>query len=105
MKHCVQRGQRCKFTPRQPEKDVMSSAFRMTYEVARRIVITVVGITILLIGLLLVFLPGPAIIVIPAGLAILGVEYAWARRWLKLVKARTQKTFDDFKRRRNSSKS
>ncbi len=76
----------------------------MTYEVARRIVITVVGVTVLLVGLVLVFLPGPAVIVIPAGLAILGVEYAWARRWLKLVKTRTQKTFDDFKRRRNASR-
>ncbi len=65
----------------------------MTYEVARRIVITVLGTTVLLIGLLLVFLPGPAFIVIPVGLAILGVEYAWARRWLNLVKTRTQKTF------------
>lgn len=76
----------------------------MTYEVARRIVITVLGTTVLLIGLLLVFLPGPAVIVIPAGLAILGVEYAWARRWLNLVKTRTQKTFNDFKQRRNGSK-
>jgi tellurite resistance protein TerC len=76
----------------------------VTYEVARRIVITVLGTTVLLIGLLLVFLPGPAVIVIPAGLAILGVEYAWARRWLNLIKTRTQKTFNDFKQRRNGSK-
>jgi tellurite resistance protein TerC len=80
------------------------STTRTTYEVARRIVITVLGTTVLLIGLLLIFLPGPAIIVIPAGLAILGVEYAWARRWLKVVKTRTQKTFNDFKQRRNNSK-
>jgi tellurite resistance protein TerC len=80
------------------------STTRVTYEVARRIVITVLGTTVLLIGLLLVFLPGPAVIVIPAGLAILGVEYAWARRWLDLVKTRTQKTFNDFKQRRNGSK-
>ena len=80
------------------------STTRVTYEVARRIVITVLGTTVLLIGLLLVFLPGPAVIVIPAGLAILGVEYAWARRWLNLVKTRTQKTFNDFKQRRNGSK-
>ena len=80
------------------------STTRVTYEVARRIVITVLGTTVLLIGLLLVFLPGPAVIVIPAGLAILGVEYAWARRWLNLIKTRTQKTFNDFKQRRNGSK-
>jgi tellurite resistance protein TerC len=31
-------------------------------------------------------LPGPAIVVIPVGLGILGIEFAWARRWLRKVK-------------------
>jgi uncharacterized membrane protein len=48
----------------------------------RRILIGLVGGTVLLIGFALVFLPGPAIIVIPVGLAILASEFAWARRWL-----------------------
>ena len=39
--------------------------------------------TVLLIGVALLVLPGPAFIVIPVGLAILATEYAWARRWLK----------------------
>jgi len=43
----------------------------------------VVGATVLLIGVALLVLPGPAFIVIPVGLAILATEYAWARRWLK----------------------
>lgn len=30
--------------------------------------------------------PGPAIIVIPMGLAILGLEFAWARLWLKKLR-------------------
>ena len=42
-----------------------------------------VGVTVLLIGIALVVLPGPAFIVIPIGLAILATEYAWARHWLK----------------------
>jgi len=33
--------------------------------------------------------PGPAIIVIPMGLAILASEFAWARHWLALVRKRT----------------
>jgi 4-amino-4-deoxy-L-arabinose transferase-like glycosyltransferase len=41
------------------------------------------GATVLLIGIALLVLPGPAFIVIPIGLAILATEYAWARRWLK----------------------
>lgn len=49
----------------------------------RRVIVSVVGATVLLIGIALLVLPGPAFIVIPVGLAILATEYAWARRWLK----------------------
>jgi hypothetical protein len=49
----------------------------------KRIAILVVGSTVLVIGVALLVLPGPAFIVIPVGLAILAVEFAWARRWLR----------------------
>src|SRR2546430_8718636 len=52
-------------------------------KVVRRVIVSVVGATVLLIGIALIVLPGPAFIVIPVGLAILATEYAWARRWLK----------------------
>ena len=51
-------------------------------KVVKRVVVSVVGATVLLIGIALLVLPGPAFIVIPLGLAILATEYAWARRWL-----------------------
>ncbi len=56
------------------------------YRLARRIVITLIGGTVLLIGFAMTVLPGPAVVVIPAGLAILGIEFAWARRWLARVR-------------------
>jgi uncharacterized protein (TIGR02611 family) len=52
-------------------------------KVVRRVIVSVVGATVLLIGIALLVLPGPAFVVIPIGLAILATEYAWARRWLK----------------------
>ncbi len=55
-------------------------------KIVRRIIVSVVGATVLLIGLALLVLPGPAFIVIPIGLAILATEYAWARHWLKKVR-------------------
>ena len=45
----------------------------------RRVIVAVVGGTVFLIGVALIFLPGPAFIVIPIGLAILGSEFAWAK--------------------------
>src|SRR5207244_13079303 len=52
-------------------------------KVVKRVIVPVVGVTVLLIGIALLVLVGPAFVVIPVGLAILAMEYAWARRWLK----------------------
>jgi hypothetical protein len=57
----------------------------MLIRYARRIVVAIVGMTVLLFGIALTVLPGPAFVVIPIGLAILATEFAWARRWLKFV--------------------
>jgi tellurite resistance protein TerC len=58
----------------------------VTYKVARRIVVAVVGVTVLLLGLVMIVTPGPAIVVIPVGLTILSIEFAWARNWLKRLR-------------------
>jgi|SRR6516164_6214073 len=55
-------------------------------KVVRRVIVSVVGATVLLIGIALLVLPGPAFVVIPVGLAILATEYAWARRWFRKVR-------------------
>ena len=52
----------------------------------RRVIIFVLGMTVLVFGVALLVLPGPAIVVIPAGLAILGIEFRWARRWMREAK-------------------
>ncbi len=49
----------------------------------RKFVIGVIGFTVVLIGLALVVLPGPAFVVLPVGLAILATEFAWARRVIR----------------------
>ena len=56
------------------------------FKLGRRIVRSIIGFTVLAIGVALLVLPGPAIIVIPIGLAILATEYAWARRYLSKFK-------------------
>ena len=57
----------------------------MTYKLARRIVVGVVGTTVLLLGIVMIVTPGPGLVVIPIGLAILSLEFAWARFWLRRV--------------------
>ncbi len=65
-------------------------AIETTYRAARRIVVGLIGATVIGVGILLIVLPGPAIIVIPMGLGILGLEFAWARRWLRNARERAQ---------------
>jgi tellurite resistance protein TerC len=55
----------------------------------RRLVVAVIGGTVVVIGVAMIVLPGPAIVVIPAGLAILATEFVWARRLLQRVKERS----------------
>ena len=57
----------------------------------RKIVVAVIGGTIVLVGLALLLLPGPAVIVIPIGLVILASEFAWARRVLRRSKTAVEK--------------
>ncbi len=65
----------------------MKSAAGVTHKVARRIAVLAVGSTVLVIGVIMILTPGPAIVVIPLGLAILGAEFAWARIWLRKLRA------------------
>ena len=53
-----------------------------TLRQARRLVVIAVGFTVLLIGVAMLVLPGPAVVVVPIGLAILATEFVWARRLL-----------------------
>ena len=48
-----------------------------------RVLIVLGGFTLLLAGLAMLVLPGPALAVIPVALAILSLEFAWAARWLE----------------------
>ena len=72
----------------------VSELVHQTYVVARKVVIALIGGTVTLIGIAMIVLPGPAFIVLPAGLAILAIEFAWARRWLKKVKHMAQEAVD-----------
>jgi len=57
----------------------------------RKIIVGVVGFTVLFIGVILIVTPGPALIVIPAGLAILATEFVWAKNLLIKFKEKFKK--------------
>jgi tellurite resistance protein TerC len=65
-----------------------------TLQQAKRVIRIVIGFTVLLAGLAMTVLPGPAIVVIPAGLAILATEFLWARRLLDRIKQGASNAFN-----------
>jgi len=66
---------------------ILSSGWIPNLKFLKRIVIAIVGFTVLLVGIATIILPGPAFIIIPLGLAILATEFVWAQRLLTKAKA------------------
>ncbi len=71
---------------------------RGSYRIARRLVIATVGATVVLVGAVMFFTPGPAVVVIPLGLAILALEFVWARRLLRLFRVRARQAARAYRR-------
>lgn len=65
-----------------------SRLFSRTMGCARRMIVGIIGMTVLAAGVAMIVLPGPAVLVIPCGIGILATEYAWARSVLAGLKNR-----------------
>ena len=61
-----------------------------TVKQAKRVIMIVIGFTILLTGIAMLVLPGPGIVAIIAGLAILATEFVWARHLLNRMKEKAR---------------
>ena len=58
----------------------------------KRVAVTIAGFAVLLAGAAMLVLPGPGIVVILAGLAILATEYVWAQRLLRIAKEKANQS-------------
>ena len=65
---------------------MIEKTFHLTYKAAKRIAIAIVGGTMVVLGIIMIVTPGPGLLGIAIGLAILGAEFAWARIWLKRLR-------------------
>lgn len=74
-------------------KNLVHRTRALDIRLMRRIVVGIIGFTVLLIGVALLVLPGPAVVVIPMGLAILATEFLWAKRWLNKAKSMLKRRF------------
>lgn len=65
-----------------PLGHLLGAALSGAVKNARRIAVLITGGAVLLVGIAMIVLPGPAVVVIPLGLGILATEFLWARRLL-----------------------
>jgi uncharacterized protein (TIGR02611 family) len=66
----------------------LTAYFSKSLRQVKRVVIAIIGFTVLTIGLAMVVLPGPALLVIPLALGILATEFVWARNLINKVKSK-----------------
>lgn len=64
---------------------------RFIWRSSKRIAVTVAGAAIVVAGVVMLVLPGPGIVVIVLGLAVLATEYVWAATALEHAKSAAQK--------------
>lgn len=76
--------------------DSIQSAIANSYSHMKKIIIFTVGLTILLIGLAMLFLPGPGMLVILLGMAVLGTEFTLFKNLQKSIKDNLSKMRDSF---------
>lgn len=72
--------------------DCVGAVAYQAYRQIRRIVVLFVGTTVVVVGIIMLVTPGPAVVVIPLGLLILSTEFVWAKRLLTKVKEKITET-------------
>jgi uncharacterized protein (TIGR02611 family) len=77
-----------------PTAGIFRQISRFIARSGKRILVAIVGGAVVLGGVAMLVLPGPGIVVIIAGLAILATEFAWARSALDRAKAKAQQAKD-----------
>lgn len=66
---------------------------------SKRVAVTVAGFAVVGAGIFFLVFPGPGLLIIIVGFAILGTEYAWARRIVVTAKDRAKRASGFLRRR------
>ena len=78
-----------------PRKPLSKTAMILkTVKQVRRIFLILVGFTLLALGIIMIFTPGPGTPVILTGLGLLAAEFVWARRIMERIKREAERFKD-----------
>ncbi len=75
-----------------------------TFKFLKKACVFIVGIIVVIIGIILLPLPGPGLLIIAGGLLILSTEFSWAERHLATVKNKIKKLLDLSKSKHDDKK-
>ncbi|HMQ11236.1 MAG TPA: PGPGW domain-containing protein [Oligoflexia bacterium] len=64
------------------------------YTHLKKLIVFIVGLTIIIIGIALLVLPGPGLVTIAVGLGVLSLEFVWAKHLFKKMKAYSKDQLD-----------
>ena len=73
---------------------------RFIFRNGKRIAVTIVGGALLMFGLVMMVAPGPGVVLIVAGLAVLASEYVWAQRALHYARDKAERARARVRRKR-----
>lgn len=69
----------------------------------RKVIVALIGFPVVIAGVIMLVTPGPGLLVIAAGLAILALEFAFASRYLNQIKKRVEQLDKKVKRKKNNT--
>jgi tellurite resistance protein TerC len=81
---------------------MVQRTLRLTFRSLRRVTIALLGGALLVIGIAMIVLPGPASLAIPAALGILALEFEWAERWLHRARQALRRGLAQLRRRQTT---
>ncbi|WP_144393801.1 PGPGW domain-containing protein [Pleionea sediminis] len=61
-------------------------------KLVKKALVTATGLLLLLIGVVFIILPGPAVLIIPLALGVLAIEYPIAKKWLRVFQKKMKQS-------------
>lgn len=71
-----------------------NESMRLTVKAFRKFIILLIGLPVVVIGMVLLPLPGPGLLVIFLGLLLLSHEFDWAERYLVRIRLKLKEIID-----------
>lgn len=65
----------------------------------RKVVVGIIGFPIILLGIVLIPLPGPGVLVCLLGFFILSLEFEWAERYFDKAKSEIARIYEAYKKK------